>query len=166
MITLEEAIGIFKIPCQVWTNEQESKLKEFIEYYKDIISRDPMKKYILEGITKENNLIGSDKESNENTQMSLKGERVLVEWVDAVSGYNNPSGWIDLNDFESPLDIVETYGVVVLDDKDALCVAGSYSQENDYSPEQGNGIMTIPKACIRGLYSIKIEKKISNYIPR
>lgn len=160
MITLEEAINIFKTPCQEWTYEQESKLKEFIEYYNDIISRDPMKKDILEGMTKENNLIGSAKESNENTQMSLKGERVLVEWVDAVSGYNNPSGWIDLNDFESPLGIVETYGVVVLEDKDVLCVAGSYSKENDYSPEQGNGIMTIPKACIRGLYSIKIEKKL------
>lgn len=159
MITLEEAIEIFKIPCQEWTYEQESKLKEFIEYYNDIISRDPMKKDILEGMTKENNLISSAKESNENTQISLKGKEVLVEWVDAVSGYNNPSGWIDLNDFESPLGIVETYGVVVLEDKDVLCVAGSYCQENDYFPEQGNGIMTIPKACIRGLYSIKIEKK-------
>lgn len=160
MITLEEAIEIFKIPCQEWTYEQESKLKEFIEYYNDIISRDPMKKDILEGMTKENNLISSAKEFNENTQISLKGKEVLVEWVDAVSGYNNPSGWIDLNDFESPLGIVETYGVVVLEDKDVLCVAGSYCQENDYSPEQGNGIMTIPKACIRGLYSIKIEKNI------
>lgn len=160
MITLEEATEIYKIPCQEWTDEQESKVKEFVEYYNDIISRDPMKKDVLEGMTKENNLIGSAKESNENTQMSLKGERVLVEWVDAVSGYNNPSGWIDLNDFESPLGIVETYGVVVLEDKEVLCVAGSYSQENDYSPEQGNGIMTIPKACIRSLYSIKIEKKI------
>lgn len=36
MITLEEAINIFKIPCQEWTYEQESKLKEFIEYYHDI----------------------------------------------------------------------------------------------------------------------------------
>lgn len=160
MITLEEAAEIYKIPCQEWTDEQESKVKEFVEYHNDIISRDPMKKDVLEGMTKENNLIGSAKESNENTQMSLKGERVLVEWVDAVSGYNNPSGWIDLNDFESPLGIVETYGVVVLEDKEVLCVAGSYSQENDYSPEQGNGIMTIPKACIRSLYSIKIEKKI------
>ena len=90
MITLEEAIEIFKKPCQEWTYGQKCKLKEFIEYYNDIISRDPMKKYILEGITKENNLISSAKESNENTQIPLKGKEVLVEWVDAVSGYNNP----------------------------------------------------------------------------
>ena len=47
---------------------------------------------------------------NRHKKESLLNKRVLVKWIDAISA---SSGWIDLNDFETSLSHVETYGVVV-----------------------------------------------------
>lgn len=83
---------------------------------------------------------------NRHKKESLLNKRVLVKWIDAISA---SSGWIDLNDFETSLSHVKTYGVVVFEDKDVLGIAGSYAEEQEYSPRQANGIITVPKACIR-----------------
>lgn len=160
MLTLKEVKELVNVPCSERTDEQNRKLKEFNEYYNEMVSSDSFGQSFDEGITEEDNLIKSAvKETSGDKHMSLKGKRVLIKWIDAVSGYNNQSGWVDLNDFESPLGEVETYGVVVFEDKNALCVAGSYAQENDFSPEQANGIMTIPKVCIQDVYFLKTEKQ-------
>lgn len=86
------------------------------------------------------------KKSRNKRKESLLNKRVLVKWIDAISA---SSGWVDLNDFETSLSHVETYGVVVFEDKYVLGIAGSYAEEQEYSPRQANGIITVPKACIR-----------------
>lgn len=48
---------------------------------------------------------------------------------------------------------------MTLNDPRLLRSIGSYAQENDFSPEQANGIMTTPKVCIQDIYFLKTEKQ-------
>ena len=44
-------------------------------------------------------------------------------------------------------------GFIVYEDKDIICLASNYADETERTPQQANGIITIPKCAV-------IEQKI------
>lgn len=82
--------------------------------------------------------------------MNLIGKEVKVEWVDS---YGVTTGWSNLDDYDATLLHVKSYGVVIKDTPQIIVLAHNYAEETDYTPEQANGIMVIPKACITDIIS-------------
>ena len=82
--------------------------------------------------------------------MNWIGKEVRIDWVDS---YGVTSGWRDLNDYDAVLLKVRSYGVVIKDDENVIVLAHNYAEGTDYTPEQANGTMVIPKACITGITS-------------
>ncbi len=82
--------------------------------------------------------------------MNLIGKEVKVSWVDS---YGVTTGWQDLNNFDAILLKVQSYGVVIKDTPEILVLAHNYAKETEYTPEQANGTMVIPKACISDITS-------------
>lgn len=57
----------------------------------------------------------------------------------------------------------DSYGVdtgwkVIYEDKEIISLAQNFSDETDYNPEQANGIMVIPKACISEIISFSFSQ--------
>lgn len=72
-------------------------------------------------------------------------EITVVVWLDSFGAL---SGWIDLEDFNpDPLYCVST-GVNVFENEKIISLAPNYAKGTTFTPEQANGIMTIPKSCI------------------
>lgn len=82
--------------------------------------------------------------------MNLIGKEVKVRWVDS---YGVTTGWRDVNEIDAVLLKVQSYGKVIIDTPDILVLAHNYAEETDYTPEQANGTMVIPKACITDITS-------------
>lgn len=82
--------------------------------------------------------------------MNLIGKEVKVEWVDS---YGVTTGWSNLDDYDATLLHVKSYGVVIKDTPQIIVLAHNYAEETDYTPEQANGTMVIPKACITDITS-------------
>lgn len=83
-------------------------------------------------------------------QMNWIGQEVKVNWVDS---YGVTPAWQDLNDFDAILLRVRSYGVVIKDTPEILVLAHNYAEETEFTPEQANGTMVIPKACITDITS-------------
>lgn len=47
---------------------------------------------------------------------------------------------------------------VIYEDKEIISLAQNFSDETDYNPEQANGIMVIPKACISEIISFSFSQ--------
>lgn len=82
--------------------------------------------------------------------MNLIGKEVRVCWVDS---YGVTPMWRDLDDYDATLLRVRSYGVVIKDTSEILALAHNYAEETEYTPEQANGTMVIPKACITDITS-------------
>lgn len=78
------------------------------------------------------------KKSRNKRKESLLNKRVLVKWI-------------DLEDYETDISEIESYGIVVHENERSISVAGHYAVGNSNTLEQASGIMTIPKACIKEL---------------
>lgn len=82
---------------------------------------------------------------------NLIGKEVKVEWVDS---YGVTTGWSSLDDYDAILLRVKSYGVVIKDTPTILVLAHNYAEETEFTPEQANGTMVIPKACISDIVRI------------
>ena len=82
--------------------------------------------------------------------MNLIGKEVRIDWVDS---YGVTPSWRDLDDFDAVLLRVRSYGVVIKDTPEIIVLAHNYAEETEYTPEQANGTMVIPKACVTDITS-------------
>ena len=88
------------------------------------------------------------KKSRNKRKESLLNKRVLVKWIDSNISERT---WVDLEDYETDISEIESYGIVVHENERSISVAGHYAVGNSNTLEQASGIMTIPKACIKEL---------------
>jgi len=76
--------------------------------------------------------------------MITERRTVYIRWVDS---YGCTARWEELhNDY--PVLTIETVGFVVHNDDNTIAVANSIAGETPNTPNQSNGVMTIPKICI------------------
>lgn len=78
----------------------------------------------------------------------------IMEWVDS-SGVQ--SGWQFLEDFQTELVHVTSVGFVIKETDEFIALAQNYGVETTNSPEQINGVITIPKAAILSTSSVPIS---------
>lgn len=82
-----------------------------------------------------------------------ENRKVCIRWVD--SGME--SGWRDISDgFKASEISVESFGIIIYEDEKVIGLAHNYSGETDNSATQVNGIMTIPKCCIREMITLTV----------
>lgn len=85
--------------------------------------------------------------------MNLNDKKVCIRWVD--SGME--SGWRDISDGFTASEInVESFGIIIYEDENVIGLAHNYSDETDNSGTQVNGIMTIPKCCIKEIVTLNV----------
>ncbi len=77
-------------------------------------------------------------------------EITVIEWVDS---YGALSGWIDIDEYEPQELICVSSGVKVFEDGKVVALAPNFADKTTYTPKQANGLMVIPKACIRRVTS-------------
>lgn len=70
----------------------------------------------------------------------------LVIWTDS---YGATGGWSDVENFTPQSLLVKSIGFVIYEDDKLISLSGSYAEETDNTLEQANGIITIPKCCIK-----------------
>lgn len=76
----------------------------------------------------------------------MKKEFEYIIWVDSAM----ESGWKDLSDgYIGSEHIVHSVGFAICEDDKTICLAHNYSDETENFVVQANGIMTIPKCCIK-----------------
>lgn len=85
--------------------------------------------------------------------------QVRIKWVDS---YGALTGWQEVEGFAPELLEVTSHGTVVYEDDKVVSIAQNYAKETAYTPEQANGIMTIPKACILEITDLPGEKVSNN----
>lgn len=78
-------------------------------------------------------------------------KKVAIRWQDS---YGALSGWQEVEGFKPELLVITSYGTVVYEDGTIISIAQNYAEETEYTPEQANGIMTIPKDCILSITSL------------
>lgn len=75
---------------------------------------------------------------------------VCVKWLDS---YGVQSGWREIDDFKAnPLEIT-SIGKIIYEDDDVISLAHNFADETENTVAQANGIMTIPRVCIRQIIS-------------
>lgn len=74
----------------------------------------------------------------------LLGKIVNIRWIDSYMD----SGWREVGDFSAGKLEIQSLGKVIYEDENVVSLAHNFASETDYTPQQANGIMTIPKLCI------------------
>ena len=70
-----------------------------------------------------------------------------ITWEDS---HFNIEGWVEISDdFSVKECMIESYGKVIYEDEKVIAITGNYLEKNQYQNRQANGIMTIPKKCIK-----------------
>ncbi len=75
----------------------------------------------------------------------------LIEWYDS---YGVSSGWEDISSFQPNELVIKSIGFVLYEDENIISLTGNYSEETDRTAEQANGIITIPKCCVKKITSV------------
>lgn len=79
--------------------------------------------------------------------MKTKERKILlIEWVDS---YGALSGWTTTDDYEATELTCFSCGFVVYENKKVVAIAPNIADATTYTPNQANGIMVIPKCCIK-----------------
>lgn len=78
-------------------------------------------------------------------------KKVAIRWQDS---YGALPGWQEVAGFMPGWLVVTSYGTVIYEDDKIISIAQNYAEETEYTPEQANGIMTIPKDCILSITSL------------
>lgn len=78
--------------------------------------------------------------------------KVRIEWVDS---YGAMPGWQEVEGFKPERLVVESIGYLVYEDKTVISIAQNYADETEYTPKQMNGVMTIPKECIKNVEALR-----------
>lgn len=90
---------------------------------------------------------------------SLLNKRVVVKWIDSNLSERT---WVDLEDYETDVSEIESYGIVMHENERSISIAGHYAVGNSNTLTQASGIMTIPKVCITSLRFLL--KDLSKYV--
>lgn len=77
------------------------------------------------------------KKSRNKRKESLLNKRVLVKWIDSNLSERT---WVDLEDYETDISEIESYGIVVHENERSISVAGHYAVGNIYTT-------TFPRSC-------------------
>lgn len=70
---------------------------------------------------------------------------VCIQWLDS---YGVLAGWQKTDGFTAGKLEITSLGKVVYQNEDVISLAANFSEETENTPNQANGIMTIPKAAI------------------
>ena len=81
--------------------------------------------------------------------LDYKNRIVKAVWTDSYFS----DSWESITDYTACECIVTSYGKVILENDKVLAIAGSYADETDNTRLQANGIVVIPKACIKEITS-------------
>lgn len=95
---------------------------------------------------------------NRHKKESLLNKRVLVKWIDSNLSERT---WVDLEDYETDISEIESYGIVVHENERSISVAGHYAVGNSNTLEQASGIMTIPKLVLKNLFSFLLATTLT-----
>jgi len=76
---------------------------------------------------------------------------VYVEWEDSQGC---TPAWIALEEFTSVIPTMQSIGWKVFESDELISICGNIALETISTPFQGNGIMTIPKRCIKSIKEI------------
>jgi hypothetical protein len=74
-----------------------------------------------------------------------------VKWHDS---YGVGAGWEDISDFQPNELLIESIGFVLYEDEKIISLTGNYADETDRTAQQANGIITIPKCCVKEITSV------------
>ena len=84
----------------------------------------------------------------------MNSREVKVVWLDS---YGVESGWQDIKDYSAePLEIT-SLGRVIYESDDVIALAHNYASEGKRTAEQANGVMVIPKVCIKAISSLRAD---------
>lgn len=98
-------------------------------------------------------LVAETQQGGEKMKKQKENRKVCIRWVD--SGMD--SGWRDISDgFKASEIAVESFGIIIYEDDKVIGLAHNYSDETDNSATQVNGIMTIPKCCIKEIITLTV----------
>ena len=89
------------------------------------------------------------------------GEIVCVKWLDS---YGTLSGWRGTDSFKPNVLEITSIGKVIYEDDVIVSLAHNFADETDYTPSQVNGIMTIPKPCIREVTSCSLTASCQEFV--
>lgn len=81
-----------------------------------------------------------------DTTKGKNNEIAIIEWEDS---YGATNGWIDLADYKPEILICISCGFVMYEDEKVVALAPNFATSTTYTPTQANGLMVIPKTCIR-----------------
>lgn len=87
--------------------------------------------------------------------MSFLKKSVVIRWEDS---YGSLPGWQEVEGFKPEPLTVTSFGTVVYEDDTIISIAQNYAEETEYTPEQANGIMTIPIDCILEIKPVEQSK--------
>lgn len=70
----------------------------------------------------------------------------VIEWEDS---YGALSGWMNLEGYAPKILNCISCGFIVYKNKKVIALAPNVANETTYTPSQANGLMVIPKSCIK-----------------
>ena len=74
----------------------------------------------------------------------------VIEWEDS---YGAHGGWQGIDDYTPTLLICKSCGFKIYEDEKVVALAPNHAPPTTYTPTQANGLMVIPKSCIRRVTS-------------
>lgn len=86
------------------------------------------------------------------------GNILMVEWEDS---YGVESGWKDISDYSASILIIRSIGKLIYEDDRVISLAHNFADETEHTPKRTNGIMVIPKTCIRDVTSCSFSCSFS-----
>lgn len=81
----------------------------------------------------------------------MERKLVKITWSDS---YGVTTGWQDIENYTANELLIESVGFVIEENEKVIAVAHNYAKATELTPEQVNGIMTIPKCCINSIIVI------------
>lgn len=78
--------------------------------------------------------------------MDIQNILTIIEWEDS---YGATNGWMNLEDYKPEILICISCGFIAYEDEKVVALAPNHATSTTYTPTQANGLIVIPKACIR-----------------
>jgi len=75
---------------------------------------------------------------------------LIIEWEDS---YGALSGWVNVEDYSPDILTCISCGIKVYENKKVVALAPNFATATTYTPKQANGLMVIPKSCIKKITS-------------
>lgn len=93
----------------------------------------------------------------------ISNKVTVIEWEDS---YGASGGWQSLEGYKPGTLTCISCGFVAYSDKKVVALAPNFAASTTYTHEQGNGLMVIPKSCIRRVTSFCLSPASKQKRPR